>query len=54
MVLKREIVASWGDGDVKELLVRAEDEDTWCFFRTENGGEKADMTQMLTLSSSRV
>lgn len=52
--VKREIMAIWGDSEVKELLLRADDKEKWRFSGTVNMSEKVDVTQTLTLSSSRI
>lgn len=40
---EREIMVNWGNSEVKEILHGAEDEVDWCFSRTVNVGEKADV-----------
>lgn len=48
--VKREIMEYWGDSEVKQLLLKTEDQVIECFSETVNAPRKANVTQALLLS----
>lgn len=48
---EREVMENWGDSEVREFLLPAEDKVNQCIPGTVNVAGKVDVTQMLVLSN---